>query len=343
MLLQLFLYYLYKKITADDFFSGSELRLESGNYHIMDSKENILFSVIIPTYNRAHLIGKAIESVLGQTYPHWELIVVDDGSTDNTREVVAGYDDGRIRYYYKKNEERSIARNYGIDRAEGLYIGFLDDDDYYLPDFLMELNKKIIEEKYLEAVFMCNEYTEINGKRIKIAAYKNLDENPIRTLWKAQSSIRPMLINRNILALNRFDERFRFGQDFHLLMRIVQKYPVVCHNMYLCVYVIHSDTGSNTKFTKDIRSNAINSIDCIKDLIDNYPKISSNVPQNELYDQVNHKIYGFASAAMKKYKFDLFRELFMEFSKVGTKQKTFYYIISLLARLPLYLIKSQFK
>ncbi|MDV7390314.1 hypothetical protein RZS08_03120, partial [Arthrospira platensis SPKY1] len=106
------------------------------------------------------------------------------------------------------------------------------------------------------------------GKREKIATYDNLDENPIRTLWKAQSSIRPMLIHRKILASYRFDERFRFGQDFHLLLRIIQKYPVVYHNMYLCVYVIHSDSGSNTKFMKDIRSNAINSIDCIKDLID---------------------------------------------------------------------------
>jgi len=82
----------------------------------MDKNDKILFSIIIPTYNRAHLISKSIKSVLNQTYSNWELILVDDGSEDNTEEIVNSFGDNRIKYFYKKNEERSIARNYGIDK-----------------------------------------------------------------------------------------------------------------------------------------------------------------------------------------------------------------------------------
>ena len=86
------------------------------------------FSIIIPTYNRAAFLPKAIESVLAQTYTDWELIVVDDGSTDNTREVVAQYNDERIIYIYQENAERSAARNNGISQAKGDFICFMDSD-----------------------------------------------------------------------------------------------------------------------------------------------------------------------------------------------------------------------
>jgi len=92
------------------------------------------FSIIVPTYNRAHLISKAIESVIAQSFVNWELIIVDDGSTDKTMDLIASYQekDTRIRYIYQENAERSAARNNGIDHAKGEYICFLDSDDYYL-------------------------------------------------------------------------------------------------------------------------------------------------------------------------------------------------------------------
>ena len=72
-----------------------------------------VFSIILPTYNRAQLLPTAINSVIGQEYSNWELIVIDDGSTDNTQMVVKKIDDNRIKYYYQENQERSIARNNG--------------------------------------------------------------------------------------------------------------------------------------------------------------------------------------------------------------------------------------
>ena len=97
--------------------------------------ESIKFSIILPTFNRANFITKAIESVINQTYKNWELIVIDDGSTDNTEEIIQKFikKEKRITYYYQKNQERSAARNNGIKRAKGDYICFLDSDDLYYP------------------------------------------------------------------------------------------------------------------------------------------------------------------------------------------------------------------
>lgn len=96
------------------------------------SKSTALISVIIPCYNYAEFIPETLESILAQTYPHWEAIVVDDGSVDDTARVVAGYvaRDSRVQYHYQHNQGLSAARNTGISLARGKYIQLLDADDY---------------------------------------------------------------------------------------------------------------------------------------------------------------------------------------------------------------------
>ena len=95
------------------------------------AKDQYFFSIVIPTYNRGELLSNAINSILSQEFSDFEVIVVDDGSTDNTRELVEDLvkKNQSIKYFFKINEERSIARNYGIMRALGRYISFLDSDD----------------------------------------------------------------------------------------------------------------------------------------------------------------------------------------------------------------------
>lgn len=92
-----------------------------------------LVSIIMPTYNRAHLIADSVSSVLEQTYLNLEIIVVDDGSTDNTPEVMAGFSDSRLRYIRQPNRGRSNARNHALSLASGEYVTFLDSDDLYVP------------------------------------------------------------------------------------------------------------------------------------------------------------------------------------------------------------------
>jgi glycosyltransferase involved in cell wall biosynthesis len=98
---------------------------------------NPLVSVVIPTYNRAQYIAETIESVLAQTYPNLEIIVIDDGSTDNTEEVVSKFIP-KIQYIKQKNSERGASRNHGLRLAKGEYISFLDSDDLWLPDKINE-------------------------------------------------------------------------------------------------------------------------------------------------------------------------------------------------------------
>lgn len=93
-------------------------------------------SIIIPTYNRATHVSRSIESALDQTYADHEVIVVDDGSTDDTEDIVTGYDDPRVNYVYQENAGANAARNRGIKRANGIYISFLDSDDELHPDAL---------------------------------------------------------------------------------------------------------------------------------------------------------------------------------------------------------------
>src|SRR5580765_993620 len=105
------------------------------------------FSIIIPVYNRSHLLGETIDTVLAQSYSHFELIIVDDGSTENIKEVLDQKysNESKIKYFRKQNEERGAARNYGLKQAKGDYAVFFDSDDFMKSHYLETLNKIIAE------------------------------------------------------------------------------------------------------------------------------------------------------------------------------------------------------
>ena len=125
--------------------------------------ENIFFSVIIPTYNRADLIGKTIESLLNQTFQNFELLIIDDGSSDNTEEVIKRIKDERISYFKKQNEERAAARNFGTKKAKGLYVNFFDSDDIAYPNHL-ETAYNFIQNKGEINIFHVNyDIKNLNG------------------------------------------------------------------------------------------------------------------------------------------------------------------------------------
>lgn len=122
---------------------------------------NELVSIIMPSYNTADYIAESIESVLAQTYSNWELLIVDDCSTDNTDEIVASYlNDGRIKYF--KNDHNSgaaISRNRALQEASGTWIAFLDSDDLWLPN---KLSKQVSFMKKHNYAFTYTQYEEID-------------------------------------------------------------------------------------------------------------------------------------------------------------------------------------
>ena len=121
---------------------------------------NELVSIIMPSYNTAKFISKTIESVLEQTYKNWELLIVDDCSTDNTDEIVSKYDDDRIIYLKnKKNSGAAVSRNKALKNAKGKWIAFLDSDDLWYPTKLEEQIKYMKKNKYS---FSYTSYEEID-------------------------------------------------------------------------------------------------------------------------------------------------------------------------------------
>ena len=110
-------------------------------------------SVIMPAYNASNYVQEAINSVIGQTYSNWELIIVDDGSTDATSSIIAQYrnHDNRIKSFYQDNGKQGKARNLGIEYARGIYVAFLDADDFWLPEKL-EIQLEEIQLKNVDLV-----------------------------------------------------------------------------------------------------------------------------------------------------------------------------------------------
>jgi glycosyltransferase involved in cell wall biosynthesis/uncharacterized protein YhbP (UPF0306 family) len=126
-------------LNFEQLFKNSETELQE---NIVEMKEllmvkNPLVSIIMPTFNRAEIMGEAIQSILDQTYNNWELIICDDGSTDNTQKVVQQFKDNRIKYYKLEKGGAAAARNYGLSVSNGDFIAYLDTDNIWHPQYLL--------------------------------------------------------------------------------------------------------------------------------------------------------------------------------------------------------------
>lgn len=133
-------------------------------------------SVIMPAFNAEYSIGKSIESVLRQSYSDIELIIVNDGSSDRTREIVLDYmkKDNRIKYYEQQNQGVSVARNNGMGKATGEYISFLDADDLWKESMLEKMYSKILSKK-AEFVYGRTEEIFSNGKTEMVGPQDNIE------------------------------------------------------------------------------------------------------------------------------------------------------------------------
>ncbi len=183
---------------------------------------NVAVSVIIPAYNGAVYIGKAIESVLTQDYDNYEILIIDDGSQDNTKEVVSKYEN-QVKYIYQENQGVAQARNRGLEIATGDYIAFLDQDDFFLPH---KLSSQVTILDKDSAIGLVNSGWEIvNREGIKLAAVEpwyNLPELDLESLiiWKPVF-LGAMLFRRSWLdRCDKFDTTLEQTPDVDLVLRL---------------------------------------------------------------------------------------------------------------------------
>ncbi len=226
-------------------------------------------SVIVPTFNRAKYLPRSIGSVVNQTLQDWELIVVDDGSTDNTQEVVASFNDARITYVYQENAERSAARNKGIAHYTGEWICFLDSDDEYQPDYLQELAKFIENQKPSPGLIATGLITQ-QGQITKKKAFLVLGKNVLEEIGSKFLIPTQVCVHRSVLEKDQFDVRFRLWEDTHLWLRIAAKYPVYQIEEYTAIQHIH-EQGTVVQGMKKIRlKDVVQYVNAIQDLRDKH-------------------------------------------------------------------------
>jgi glycosyltransferase involved in cell wall biosynthesis len=192
-------------------------------------------SVVIPTYNREKLVSEAIQSVLRQTYTNFELIVVDDGSTDNTKVVVDSYKDPRIRYEYQENRGVSAARNNGINVSTGDYIAFLDSDDLYLEAALEKSVNSLESHKQVGFSYGQRYNMRENGEvvyRIRKSPFHSsstvIDSiEQVRELITASPTVTsaPTIRRSCFEKIGGFNEDLWFAEDYHFYVRLSKRYP----------------------------------------------------------------------------------------------------------------------
>ncbi|MCF8461082.1 MAG: glycosyltransferase family 2 protein [Flavobacteriales bacterium] len=210
------------------------------------------FSVIIPTYNRAHSILESVNSVLSQDFGNFELLVIDDGSTDETQNILRPIleKDNRFRYVYQNNTERSAARNHGIKLALGTYICFLDSDDIYLPDHLSQFHKTITANEFPVAMFVARSITDHNGVLTLNEPFIPVTKDPLEVIIKAPFGAVVIAIHWSILAKYKFDESLRIGEDQELWFRITAEYPLVWSEHFTLVIRDFGDRTIDSSKTK---------------------------------------------------------------------------------------------
>lgn len=216
------------------------------------------FSIIIPTYNREKFINRAIESVLQQTFTDFELIIVDDASTDTTVKIIQTYTDSRIRLLQNTvNIERCESRNKGIKMAQGEYICFLDSDDYHLPEHLHTLHKEIAAQKNPKALFFTNSWNSHNGTLTKRVCPPIEHYNLFEYICLYTFNPQRMCIHHSILHKYAFDPEVYVCEDLDIAARIATQYKILQIPKRTTVYVHHEESftgGDRLKPFKELEN-----------------------------------------------------------------------------------------
>lgn len=208
------------------------------------------FSIIIPLYNKEKFIENTLKSVLQQSFTDYEVLIVNDGSTDASETKILAFHDSRIQYFYKDNEGASEARNYGIKKSKSEYITFLDADDYWYPNFLEAMFLTI--EKFPEQKVFAAAIEIENPKNVIPSSYSIPKSTDCVVVNYFEASYQEGVIFTSCAAFHKsvfeavgdFDPKIKSGQDTDLWIRIGLVYPVVFSFKILTRYMYDSNSLS---------------------------------------------------------------------------------------------------
>ena len=170
-----------------------------------------LISVIVPVYNAEKYITEAIDSIVQQEYRPLEIIVVDDGSTDGTPELIYHYDD-QVRYFYQENQGPAVARNRGITESKGQFLAFLDSDDLWPSDKLKNQSSCLLKESGLDVI---TGYTSVFQSRDEISKDLNILKDGILSVQLGSALFRKSAFDK----VGLFDEELRYSEDQDWFLR----------------------------------------------------------------------------------------------------------------------------
>jgi glycosyltransferase involved in cell wall biosynthesis len=236
------------------------------------------FSIIIPTYNRKEFLLQAIHSCLNQSYENFEVIIIDDGSTDGTAGVMEDINDRRVKYIYTTNVERGAARNIGIRQAQGDYITFLDSDDIYYKGYLESAKDFILLHQFPKFFHQAFEFVNQEGEVIE--RYKPFKAEDL--LVGNYLACMGVFIHASVAKENLFNENrvLAGSEDYELWLRIYAKHGILISPKVSSAMVSHthrselniktdklkarvdyliSTLTSNTELTQQLGKN----IDCV--------------------------------------------------------------------------------
>lgn len=282
----------------------------------------LLFSVVVPTYNRAHLITDTLISLTNQQFKNYEIIIVDDGSTDNTEVAVKPFLSENVFYYKKNNAERAAARNFGAAKAKGIYVNFFDSDDIALPNHLSEASKIIQKKNNPEWFHLAYAWAEVGGSiRKKVNNFKGETLNDI--ICDGNSlSCNGVFIRKDVILKNQFNENriLSASEDYDLWIRLAARFPLHYSNEVTSLIIDHDARSVRAMDPQKI-------IQRIQLLINT---IHADTTVTKVFARDLHKIQMFADlyiavhlAPQPKYKLDsikyLIKTIFTDISVLKTK------------------------
>lgn len=221
--------------------------------------EEILVTVVIPTYNAGKYVCEAIDSVLHQNFKKFEIIVIDDGSNDKTNDKVAHYKSlDNFCYFYQENSGPATARNNGIKRSKGQLISFLDADDVWLPNYLEEMVSAILSDNKIGIVYCDNYYVDERLCLIEnyIRITKVVNGNGLLDLF-CYNFLFPsgVIVKKECVSLlGGFDENYIVGEDYKFFMKILLIFQIRCVEKKLWLRRVLGESLSRLDFLLDARN-----------------------------------------------------------------------------------------